>query len=245
MCVCRFRTTAAAWTPQTLSRIFEPYFSGREPRRGAGLGLTTVKRILAAHEGAAIPQSQPGQGTRIDIYFPLIAREVRSVPGSRPATDAAPPSIPPARLPDESKGERVAPRAPGHPVRVLLVDDEELVANMLRMGLERLGYRVTTRAGGPQGLAAFVEAPDSYDVVVSDQIMRGMTGIRLSREIHARRPSVPVILVTGFRDSVEDDRASRAGVVEVLEKPLSHRDLAAAIERALSASVRREQEERA
>jgi DNA-binding NtrC family response regulator len=128
----------------------------------------------------------------------------------------------------------------------LLVDDEALVANMLRMGLERLGYQVTIRAGGPQGLAAFVEAPDSFDVVVSDQIMRGLTGVRLAREIHVLRPSVPVILVTGFRDAVEDDdRAGIAGVVEVLEKPLSHRDVAGAIERALSASARREREERA
>jgi signal transduction histidine kinase/ActR/RegA family two-component response regulator len=229
----------------TLTRIFEPYFSGREPRRGAGLGLTTVKRILAAHEGAAIPQSQPGQGTRIDIYFPLIAREVRPVSVSVQAADATPQSAPPALRPDQSGGEQTARRAPGHPVRVLLVDDEEMVADMLQMGLERLGYQVTTRAGGPQGLAAFVESPDSYDVVVSDQIMRGLTGMRLAREIHALQPSLPVILVTGFRDSVEDDRAGAAGVVEVLEKPLSHRDVAAAIERALAAGARRTLEERA
>jgi signal transduction histidine kinase/CheY-like chemotaxis protein len=230
--------------PQTLTRIFEPYFSGREPRRGAGLGLTTVKRILAAHESAAIPQSRPGQGTRIDIYFPLIAREVRSVPMSRQIASAAPPSAPPALPPGASIGEHLARRARGHPTRVLLVDDEEMVADMLQMGLERLGYRVTTRAGGPQGLAAFVESPDSYDVVVSDQIMRGLTGVRLACEIHALRPSVPVILVTGFLDSVQDDHTGVVGVVEVLEKPLSHRDLAAAIERALAATARREREER-
>ena len=90
-----------------------------------------------------------------------------------------------------------------------------------------------------------MEAPESYDIVVSDQIMRGLTGVRLAREIHALRPAVPVILMTGFRDSVEQERATIAGVVEVLEKPLSHRDLAAAIERALAASARREMEERA
>jgi two-component system, cell cycle sensor histidine kinase and response regulator CckA len=230
---------------QTLTRIFEPYFSGREPRRGAGLGLTTVKRILEAHEGAAIPHSQPGQGTRIDIFFPVIAREVRPAATDRPAAAIGSPRPSAAAPRGGEPDEQIAGRATGQAARVLLVDDEELVANMLRVGLERLGYTVTTRAGGPQGLAAFVEAPESYDVVVSDQIMRGLTGVRLAREIHALRPLVPVILVTGFRDSVETDRATLAGVVEVLEKPLSHRDLAAAIERALAASARREREERA
>jgi signal transduction histidine kinase/ActR/RegA family two-component response regulator len=225
---------------QTLTRIFEPYFSGREPRRGAGLGLTTVRRILEAHAGAAIPQSQPGQGTRIDIFFPVIAREVR--PATRVASAATPTAPRPTlAAPASIPGEETA----GRSARVLLVDDEELVANMLRVGLERIGYAVTTRAGGPQGLTAFAEAPESYDIVVSDQIMRGLTGVRLAREIHALRPAVPVILMTGFRDSVEQERATLAGVVEVLEKPLSHRDLAAAIERALAASARREMEERA
>jgi len=230
---------------QTLSRIFEPYFSGREPRRGAGLGLITVKRILAAHESAAIPQSQPGQGTRIDIYFPLIAREVRPLTERGQIPAARRPAATLAHQAAGSGRERAAPGQAGHPVRVLLVDDEELVANMLRAGLERLGYQVTTRSGGPQGLAAFVESPETFDVVVSDQIMRGLTGVRLAREIHVLRPTVPVILVTGFRDSVEEDRATAAGIIEVLEKPLSHRDLAAAIERALAASARREREERA
>jgi DNA-binding NtrC family response regulator len=165
---------------------------------------------------------------------PLAAGKSRT---DAPATSAAPPAA--------SGDELTARRAPGQPVRVLLVDDEELVANMLRLGLERLGYQVTMQAGGPQGLAAFVEAPDGYDIVVSDQIMRGLTGVRLAREIHVLRPNVPVILVTGFRDSVADDRAAAAGVFEVLEKPLSHVDLGGAIIRALAASARREREERA
>lgn len=230
---------------QTLTRIFEPYFSGREPRRGAGLGLTTVKRILAAHESAAIPQSQPGQGTRIDIYFPLIAREVRPLSAKRKTAGGAQPTASPHLPPDESGGEQTARRARAHAARVLLVDDEEMVANMLRIGLEKLGYQVTTRTGGPEALAAFVAEPDGFDVVVSDQIMRGLTGVRLAKEIHLLRPAVPVILMTGFRDSVEDERARIAGVLEVLEKPLSQHDLAKAIERALTSPPRRELEERA
>ena len=115
-------------------------------------------------------------------------------------------------------------------MRVLLVDDEELVANMLRLGLERLGYQVTTRPAARRVWPPSWRRRTSYDVVVSDQIMRGLTGVRLAREIHVLRPNVPVILMTGFRDSVEDDRAAAAGVFEVLEKPLSHVDLGGAIE---------------
>ena len=234
----------AGMDAETLARVFEPYFSGREPRRGAGLGLTTVKRILAAHDGGAIPQSQPGQGTRIEIYFPIIAREVprahRPLDAPAAGTDGPSPGVR-SRVADRGVAGPQRPSA----IRVLLVDDEELVASMLRTGLERLGFRVTTRAGGPQGLAAFVEEPDAFDVVVSDQIMRGLTGLRLAQEVHTLRPAVPVILVTGFRGSVEPDRAAAAGVLEVLEKPFGPGDLATAIERALDSLARREREERA
>ncbi len=232
---------------QTLERIFEPYFSGREPRRGAGLGLTTVKRILAAHDGAAISQSQPGHGTRFDIYFPVVVREVQrgdAATGAPPAgVESGPVDLPAPR--QRRRGSLHARRAPGTPVRVLLVDDEILVAGMLRTGLERLGYQVTSRAGGPQALATFVENPDAFDVLVSDQIMRGLSGEHLAREIVALRPGLPVILITGFRDSVEVDHAQANGINEVLEKPLSHHDLAAAIERVLADSARRELEDRA
>lgn len=234
----------AGMDAETLARVFEPYFSGREPRRGAGLGLTTVKRILAAHDGGAIPQSQPGQGTRIEIYFPIIAREVPRAARPLGATADAPGGLPSQRRSGTADRATAGPERPSAS-RVLLVDDEELVANMLRMGLERLGYRVTTRTGGPQGLAAFVEEPEAFDVVVSDQIMRGLTGLRLAREVHALRPAVPVILVTGFLGSVERERAAAAGVLEILEKPFSPGQLATAIERALDMSARREREEHA
>jgi signal transduction histidine kinase/ActR/RegA family two-component response regulator len=205
----------------TMNRIFESYFSVAAEQAQMGIGLSTVSRILKEHEGATVPSSQPGAGTRFDIYFPMIAWAA--------STDTVPTTVLPEVVPFTAEETPVAADGTGH--RVLLVDDEEMVAQVLAAGLRRLGCDVRVHTDPRNALAEFARKPDAVDVVVTDQIMPHMSGVRLTRRLHDIRTAVPVILCTGFRDSFNEQQAREAGVVEFLLKPGSHRDLLAMIQR--------------
>jgi signal transduction histidine kinase/ActR/RegA family two-component response regulator len=209
---------------ETVNRIFESYFSEAAEKSQMGIGLSTVCRILRAHDGATVPVSTPGSGTRFDIYFPMIAWAA--------STDTVPPmaSVPEAvPFVESTPADASEDTAAGH--RVLVVDDDEMVAHVLGAGLRRLGCRVAVHTDARDALAEFARAPDDVDVVVTDQIMPHMSGVRLTRRLHDIRPAVPVILCTGFRDSFNEQQAREAGVSEFLLKPGSHRDLLAMIHR--------------
>ena len=120
---------------------------------------------------------------------------------------------------------------------VLLIDDEEMVAQVMTSGLRRQGFRVIMHTDSRKALADFSQTPEIFDVVVTDQIMPHMSGVRLTRKIHEIRPDIPVILFTGFRDSFQETQAREAGVVEFLIKPGSHRDLANLILRLVRRSM--------
>jgi len=207
----------------TLNRVFDSYFSEAAEQAQMGIGLTTVCRILRDHDGATITTSEPGIGTRFDIYFPMIAWSA--------STDTVPPlaSVPEVVpfISEEKPADKTA--LPGH--RVLVVDDDEMVAHVLGAGLRRLGCKVNVHTDPRHALAEFARAPDDIDVVVTDQIMPHMSGVRLTRRLRDIRPSVPVILCTGFRDSFNEQQAREAGVTEFLLKPGSHRDLLSMIHR--------------
>jgi len=207
---------------ETLDGVLDSNFSGSTNGTRVGIGLSTVSRILRDHDGVVVAKSRVGEGTAFDLFFPLIAWEV-----------AADPVIPEARtvsrplIPAEDPVEESAPAAG----TVLLVDDEKMVAQVLARGLRRLGFRVITHTDSRTALADFAQTPEIFDVVVTDQIMPHMSGVRLAKRILKIRPDLPIILFTGFRDSFNEQQAREAGVTEFLLKPGSHRDLADLIRR--------------
>jgi CheY-like chemotaxis protein len=224
---------------ETLDRIFESYVSDATNGSKMGIGLSTVSRILDEHKGASVVQSQVGRGTVIDIYFPLIAWQVEP-PADQPVDLAPVAGELSSRLPRHSYQDE----QPGQPpplevvegrdqpaATVLLVDDEEMVAQVMVRGLQRMGFRVVMHTDSRTALADFAETPGLFDVVVTDQIMPHMSGVRLTRKIHEIRADIPVVLFTGFRDSFNEEQAREAGVTEFLLKPSSHRDLADLISR--------------
>ncbi len=211
---------------ETLERMFESYFSAAPGASKLGIGLSTVCRILKEHDGATIPRSRVGAGTSFDIYFPLIAWPA----GQEPAAAAlGEPQI--AALPDPVVLPRPSAADRG---RILLVDDESMVAQVMARGLERMGYQVTCHTDARDALADFARAPQAFDAVVTDQIMPHMSGVRLTRRLHDIRADVPVVLFTGFRDSFNERQAREAGVSEFMLKPGSHRDLAGLLERLIA-----------
>lgn len=124
-------------------------------------------------------------------------------------------------------------KAAAKTVRILLVDDDNLVAQSEKEFLERLGHTVTVRTDSPEALLAFSQAPRDFDLVITDQVMPKMTGTRLALEMLRIRPDVPIILTTAFFDSVEEAQAKSLGIRAFLRKPFSVRELQELIEQTI------------
>jgi len=203
------RDTGHGMAPAILERIFEPFFTTKEVGEGTGMGLATVHGIVASHGGIIRVESTLGQGTTFEIYFPRLDAETTNEP------------LVETRL------------APGSG-RILLVDDEEPLASLGQIALERLGYDVTVRTSSVEALEAFRAAPHSFDLVITDYTMPNMTGAVLARELRGLRPDIPIILCTGFSHAMNAQKAHSLGINAFLMKPLVLRDLAITIQRVLA-----------
>jgi CheY-like chemotaxis protein len=195
-----------------LDRIFDPYFTTKAPGEGTGLGLAVVQGIVKAHEGAITVHSEPGRGTTFHVFLP---RAEAVAPVKAEPLDS---------LPTGSE-------------RILLLDDEPGLADSGKTLLESLGYRVTTKTGSPEALAAFRADPDAFDLVITDMTMPGLTGLELARELLAIRPGVPIILCTGFSELVNEKMAREAGIRAFVMKPIGIATLARTVRRALDGNV--------
>jgi CheY-like chemotaxis protein len=195
----------------TLSRIFEPFFTTKEIGRGTGLGLSLVYAIVTDAGGAIDVRSILEQGSTFTIYLP--------------------------RAQDAPVAEEAAiPLSRGNGERVLLVDDEANVLAMTAQVLSRLGYAPVTFSDSHAALAAFEAAPRSFDAVVTDDVMPGLTGTGLASLLREQRRELPIVLVSGYSGPILAQRALAAGVSELLVKPLQSRDIAAALARVLHAA---------
>ncbi|HOX25128.1 MAG TPA: response regulator [Candidatus Krumholzibacteria bacterium] len=230
---------------ETLQHIFEPYFSARSPRRGAGLGLTMVSRLLAANEGVTIPSSLPGHGTRFDIYFPIIARGVRAerepgtpAPGAEPTAPGLPPALDAYQAPAIAEFAAVPPQRALRPAHILVVEDDSMVADTVRTCLERSGMRVTTHDDGAAALAAFAADPGAYDLLLTDQFMRGLDGREVIAEVRRVRPRLPVILMSGHPEGLRREEIAALGMSGALAKPFSPAQLVGTVRTALRADQR-------
>ena len=193
----------------TLARIFEPFFTTKEIGRGTGLGLSLVYAIVTDAGGAIDVRSTVEQGSTFTIY---LARAE--------ATLAA-------------AGETAAPLPRGNGERVLLVEDEANLLAMTAEVLTRLGYEPASFSDSRTALAAFDAEPRSFDVVVTDDVMPGLTGTGLAQRLHRRRPDLPIVLVSGYGGPALTRQALIAGVSELLAKPLQSRQMAATLARVL------------
>jgi len=193
----------------TLSRIFEPFFTTKEIGQGTGLGLALVYAIVTDSGGAIDVKSAPKQGSTFTIYGPLAEVALAA------AEDTAAP----------------APRGNGE--RVLLIDDETPVLAGTAELLSRLGYEPVPFSDSHAALAAFEAAPGRFDVVITDEVMPGLTGTGLANVLRRRRPDLPIVLVSGYGGPLLTQQALAAGVSELLIKPLQSREIAATLARAL------------
>lgn len=191
-----------------LSKIFDPYFTTKNPSEGTGLGLSTVHGIIKDHGGSIKVYSEPGNGTSFQIFLPVIETE-----------------------PEER--DNSVEQLPHGIKTILFVDDEKLLLEIGKELLESLGYRVETRASSIDALEAFRVQPAKYDLIVSDITMPKMTGEYLAVEIKKIAPDIPIILCTGFSTRLNSEKLIKVGVTKVLMKPLTMNELAVNVRLAL------------
>jgi CheY-like chemotaxis protein len=194
---------------QTLERIFEPFFTTKRPGEGTGMGLAVVHNIVRSHHGQINVYSEPGQGAVFNVYLPLLERPEAEAGG--PETGAIP------------QGRE----------RILFVDDEEMLVGLGQALLSRLGYQVTALTSSLKALEIFRSDPQAFDLLLTDQTMPHLTGLQLAQQVLRLRPDLPVILCSGFSETVNAESALAAGVKAFAMKPLSLRDIAATIRQAL------------
>jgi CheY-like chemotaxis protein len=113
--------------------------------------------------------------------------------------------------------------------RILFVDDEKMLAAVGRQALQHLGYDVVSRTSPIEALELFKVKPDRFDLVITDQTMPGMTGDSLARELMRIRPTLPVIICTGYSQSFDQERAKQIGIKAFVMKPILINEIAAAI----------------
>jgi PAS domain S-box-containing protein len=193
----------------TFSRIFEPFFTTKEVGRGTGLGLSLVYAIVTDSGGAIDVKTAPEEGSTFTIYLTL--------------TDIA----------IESSDETTVPPPRGNGERVLLVDDETQLLAATAEVLSRLGYQPVSFSDSRAALAAFEAAPGRFDVVITDEVMPGLTGAGLANVLRRHRPDLPIVLVSGYSGPILTQDALAAGVSELLTKPLQSREIATTLARVL------------
>ncbi len=194
----------------TLGHIFEPFFTTKDVGKGTGLGLSLVYGIVTDSGGAIDVASRPGRGSAFTIYLPRVDASVEAI----------------------DQTESPVPRSHGE--RVLVVDDEAALLGVAAEVLAKLGYRPYTFSDARAALAEFESDPGRFDAVITDEVMPDLTGTELASVVHRRRPDLPVLLVSGYIGPLMTERATAAGIAEILKKPLGSRELAAALARALA-----------
>jgi PAS domain S-box-containing protein len=211
--ILKIRDTGHGIDTAILNRIFDPYFTTKEIGRGTGLGLSVVHGIVTAGGGAIQVESKKGKGTLFVIYWPFIEKEAMT-PGR----------------------QEISP-IPGGTEKVLLVDDDNWVAEVCQTMLERLGYQVTVRTDSETALSDFRANPDAFNLVISDMTMPRLTGTDLAREVLKIKPAFPFILCTGFSELIDDEKSRALGINALIMKPIDFTNLAETVRAVLDGKV--------
>ncbi len=196
--------------PDIVEKVFDPFFTTKDVGKGTGMGLSVVHGIVESHDGKIFVENRKDHGAIFSIYLP--------VTGKRPA----------------EKIENRDPLPTGNE-RILLIDDEEVLAKTGAAMIKRQGYHVTVKTDSLEALTLFQDNPTQFDLVITDQTMPNMTGAELAKQLLQIRPGLPIILCTGYSSKVDKVMAREIGIREFVEKPLYLRDIAEVIRKVLDA----------
>ena len=198
--------------PTIMDRIFDPFFTTKEHTEGTGMGLSVAHGIIKSHGGLIDVESQVGRGTTFHIYLPKI-------------------------MPRAKAHQHNALPLPSGSERVLLVDDETMLVDMGRQVLTRLGYQVTACTNSVEALQHFQKDPAAFDLVITDMTMPHLTGKELATALLKIKPALPIILCTGFSETITEETAKRIGIKAFILKPIVMSDLAETMRKVLDSPL--------
>ena len=201
--------SGAGIAPALLERIFDPFFSTKAPGHGSGMGLAMVHGIVHDHGGHLQLVTAPGAGAEFGVWLPLAAADA-------PCGEAAP-----------------APRqAPTHALAglVLVVEDDPMVGDFLVERLGGWGLQVQLQRDPVAAADWLAEPAHALDLLITDQTMPQLTGLQLAGRVHAQRPALPIVLISGNADAIAAAELAAAGVRRALPKPIDAQRLRAALE---------------
>lgn len=193
-----------------LKRAFDPYFTTKEKGDGTGLGLALVQAIVEEHDGFWKINSEPGKGTSVYLYFPIVRGKIKE-------------NIPKVKKESHLTGNET----------IMVVDDEDPIRKICKKLFEHNGYQVETFSNGIDALEAFKTHPDKFDLIITDMTMPGFTGDKLSTQILNIKPDIPIILCTGFNENISQADAIELGIKKFILKPILNQDLLVSVRKIL------------
>ncbi len=199
--------TGTGIEPERLNQIFEPFFTTKEVGKGTGLGLSQVYGFVKQSGGDVAVESEVGHGATFKLFLPLVERPAAVDPGSA--------------------GSRVEEHS-GRGQRILVVEDNAEVGRFSTQLLQDLGYETTWAANAKEALDLLGERSGGFDVVFSDVVMPGMSGVEFGREVRRRYPGLPVLLTSGYSHVLASEGPQG---FELLHKPYAVEDLSRILRR--------------
>ncbi len=191
---------------KVLSKAFDPYFTTKDIGKGTGFGLSLVHAIVDEHGGYIKVVTSVGKGSSFYIFLP-VADDIESAPADRAGNN------------ELTKGNE----------HIMVVDDEEDIRLILDTFLTDLGYTVSVFENGETAFKAFKNCPDHFDLVITDMTMPKMTGAELAQNILALKNNIPVILCTGYSETIVEAKAIEMGIRQYIQKPVDNNELALVI----------------
>ena len=203
------KDTGSGIPAEIRDKIFDPFFSTKPSGEGTGMGLSVVHGIIDSLGGGISLVSEDGGGSTFHVALPLAEAEDKKENESW--------------VPPESNNERI-----------LFVDDEQGIAKMATHMLSSLGYNPIVTTSSTKALDIFKENPESFDLIITDQVMPDLTGSELALKIRKIRPDTPIIICSGFSGKLTESKSNELGFDAFLLKPITRQDLGEAIKQVFS-----------
>lgn len=196
----RVQDNGCGMKSEVVEKIFDPFYTTKEVGKGTGIGLSTVMGIIHQHQGFIKVDSAPERGAIFELYFP--------VSDQQPVAAAA--------------TEDILPRGSEN---ILFVDDENMLAELVKKMFTHMGYTVNVETSSAVALQKFKQNPSAYDLLMTDQTMPELTGCELIRAVHQIRADLPVILCSGYSSKLTEDKTKSLKIDAFFWKPVEMKQL--------------------
>ncbi len=187
---------------ETFSKAFDPYYTTKDVGKGTGFGLALVHAIVDEHDGYINAKSTIGKGSSFYVYLPVVKRQTNAEISPKPVK-----------------------LLKGGSEKIMVVDDEVDIRNILQEFLNGLGYSVSVFEDGAQAFAAFEADIHAFDLIVTDMTMPKMTGDEFAKQVLKQRKDIPIILCTGYSETVSEAQIIEMGIKKYIQKPVDNLDL--------------------